>query len=53
MWHTGSTMGFRTVIERFTGDKLSIIILCNRTDLDPEALSLKTADVYLGLKQKE
>ncbi|HLZ51082.1 MAG TPA: serine hydrolase domain-containing protein [Candidatus Acidoferrum sp.] len=53
MWHTGSTMGFRTVIERFTGDKLSIIILCNRTDVDPEALALKTADVYLGLKQKE
>ncbi len=53
MWHTGSTMGFRTVIERFTRDKLSIIILCNRTDVDPEALALKTADVYLGLKQKE
>jgi CubicO group peptidase (beta-lactamase class C family) len=53
MWHTGSTLGFRTVIERFTGDKLSIIILCNRTDVDPEALALKTADVYLGLKQKE
>jgi CubicO group peptidase (beta-lactamase class C family) len=53
MWHTGSTMGFRTVIERFTSDKLSIIILCNRTDVDPEALALKTADVYLDLKQKE
>jgi CubicO group peptidase (beta-lactamase class C family) len=53
MWHTGSTLGFRTVIERFTGDKLSIIILCNRTDVDPEALALKTADVYLGLKQKK
>lgn len=48
MWHTGSTMGFRTVIERFTdGDGLTIIILCNRTDLDPEALALKAAEVYL------
>jgi len=50
MWHTGSTMGFRTVIERFTADNLTIIILANRTDLDPEALALKTADFYLNLK---
>jgi CubicO group peptidase (beta-lactamase class C family) len=50
MWHTGSTSGFRTVIERFTADSLTIIILSNRTDLDPEALALKTADVYLASK---
>lgn len=53
MWHTGSTMGFRTVIERFTADNLTVIILCNRTDLDPEALALKTAELYLNLKPKE
>jgi CubicO group peptidase (beta-lactamase class C family) len=53
MWHTGSTMGFRTVIERFTADNLTVIILCNRTDLDPEALALKTAELYLNLKSKE
>jgi CubicO group peptidase (beta-lactamase class C family) len=53
MWHTGSTMGFRTVIERFNDDQLTIIILCNRTDLDPEALAVKTADLYLNLKPKE
>jgi CubicO group peptidase (beta-lactamase class C family) len=53
MWHTGSTMGFRTVIERFTANNLTVIILCNRTDLDPEALALKTADLYLNLKPKE
>jgi CubicO group peptidase (beta-lactamase class C family) len=50
MWHTGSTQGFRTVIERFTADKLAIIVLANRTDLDPEALSLKVADLYLTPK---
>ena len=44
MWHTGSTMGFRTVIERFLDDNLTIIILSNRTDLDPEKLSLQVAD---------
>jgi CubicO group peptidase (beta-lactamase class C family) len=45
IWHTGSTMGFRTVIERFTEhDELTVIILCNRTDLDAEKLALS---VYL------
>lgn len=43
MWHTGGTVGFRTVIERFTKDKLTIIVLCNRTDLDPEKLALQAA----------
>jgi len=46
MWHTGSTMGFRTVIERFTeADDLTVIILCNRTDLEPERLALQIADI--------
>ncbi len=53
MWHTGSTMGFRTVIERFTTKQLTIIILCNRTDLDPERLAGHTADLYLNLYPKE
>jgi CubicO group peptidase (beta-lactamase class C family) len=47
MWHTGSTMGFRTVIERFTeADGLTIIILCNRTDLDSEKLALEFVNYY-------
>jgi CubicO group peptidase (beta-lactamase class C family) len=46
MWHTGSTMGFRTVIERFTRDKLTIVVLCNRTDLDPEKLALLSLAQY-------
>jgi len=51
MWHTGSTMGFRTVIERFTaGDGLTVIILSNRTDLDPEKLSLQVADIISSSK---
>jgi CubicO group peptidase (beta-lactamase class C family) len=51
MWHTGSTMGFRTVIERFLGENLTIIILSNRTDLDPEKLSLHAADLFLPAKR--
>jgi CubicO group peptidase (beta-lactamase class C family) len=43
MWHTGETMGFRTVIERLTADRLTIVVLCNRTDLDPEKLALQVA----------
>lgn len=51
MWHTGSTMGFRTVIERFTeGDGLTVTILCNRTDLEPEKLALQIASYYPPLK---
>ncbi len=44
-------MGFRTVIERFTdGDGLTAIILCNRTDLEPEKLALQVADLFLSSK---
>jgi CubicO group peptidase (beta-lactamase class C family) len=51
MWHTGSTMGFRTVIERFTeGHRLTVIILSNRTDLEPEKLALQVADIFFPAK---
>jgi CubicO group peptidase (beta-lactamase class C family) len=50
MWHTGNTTGFRTVVERFFGENLTIIVLCNRTDLDPEKLSLQVADLFLSAK---
>ncbi len=38
-WHTGSTSGFRTVIERFPDTGLTIVILLNRTDLDAAQLA--------------
>ena len=51
MWHTGTTMGFRTVIELFTdGDGLTVITLCNRTDLEPEKLALQVADIFVSTK---
>jgi len=43
MWHTGSTMGFRTVIERFGEEGLTIVVLCNRMDLNAEGLALRVA----------
>ena len=47
MWHFGETVGFRTAIQRFVDDKLTIIVLCNRADVSAEALALKVADLYL------
>ena len=48
MYHTGSTRGFRTVIERFTKNGLTIVVLCNRMDLEPEALAEKSAALVLS-----
>jgi len=48
IWHYGETMGFRTAIQRFLNDKLTVIVLCNRTDLNPSALALQIADLYLA-----
>jgi CubicO group peptidase (beta-lactamase class C family) len=48
MWHYGETVGFRTAVERFTADGITVIVLCNRTDLDAAALALKTAEIYLS-----
>lgn len=50
MWHDGETIGFRTTIQRFPDDNLTIIVLANRTDINPEELSLKVADLYLAAK---
>jgi CubicO group peptidase (beta-lactamase class C family) len=47
MWHYGETIGFRTAIQRFIGDGLTIVVLCNRADVDAIELSLKVADIYL------
>jgi CubicO group peptidase (beta-lactamase class C family) len=46
-YHDGGTMGFRTTIQRFIDDHLAIVVLCNRTDLNPDELSLKVADILL------
>jgi CubicO group peptidase (beta-lactamase class C family) len=47
MWHYGETIGFRTAIQRFMDEKLTIIVLCNRADLEARDLALKIADLYL------
>ena len=48
MWHYGETVGFRTTIQRFVVDRLTIIVLCNRDDVVPANLALKVADLFLS-----
>jgi CubicO group peptidase (beta-lactamase class C family) len=48
MWHYGETVGFRTTIQRFVDDKLTIIVLCNRDDVVPANLALRVADLFLS-----
>jgi len=48
MWHSGSTMGFRTIIQRFPNDDLTIVILANRSDFDTKAASDRIAGIVLA-----
>jgi CubicO group peptidase (beta-lactamase class C family) len=45
MWHYGSTRGFSTAIERFTAERRTVVVLCNRTDLDANRLALQVAEM--------
>ena len=53
MWHYGETMGFRSSIQRFPADGLTVIVLCNRADFDAPELALKIADLYLAPAQAQ
>ena len=61
MWHYGETMGFHSYIVRFTKNPaakqapnavddplagITIIVLCNRTDISPESLALRIANLF-------
>jgi CubicO group peptidase (beta-lactamase class C family) len=48
MWHYGETVGFRTAIERFPDDALTVIVLCNRNDMVAQDLALEIADLFLN-----
>ena len=47
MWHYGETVGFKSSIQRFTDDKLTVIVLTNRSDVDAIKLATEVADLYL------
>jgi CubicO group peptidase (beta-lactamase class C family) len=44
-YHDGESIGFRTTIQRFADENLTIIILCNRDDLSPQGLAEQVADL--------
>ncbi len=46
MWHSGSTRGFSTAIERFQAEKLTVVVLANRTDREASQLALRVADLF-------
>jgi len=46
MWHSGSTRGFSTAIERFPAENLTVVVLSNRTDLDAPKLALRVANAF-------
>lgn len=48
MYHNGETIGFRSTIQRFPDDDLTVIVLANRVDLDLEQLALQAADMFLS-----
>ena len=50
--HDGETVGFRTTIQRFPDDKLTVIVLANRSDVNAPTLALKVADLYLDQKAR-
>ena len=47
-WHYGETVGFRTAIERFPDDRLTVIVLANRAEVDAPAMADSVAGLYFG-----
>jgi CubicO group peptidase (beta-lactamase class C family) len=47
-WHEGGTVGFRTAIERFPDDRLTVIVLANRAKVDAPAMAESVAELYIG-----
>jgi CubicO group peptidase (beta-lactamase class C family) len=47
MWHYGETVGFRSSIQRFPKDQLTVIVLSNRSDANAIELATQIADLFL------
>ena len=45
--HYGETVGFRTAIQRFPDDGLTVIVIANRSEVDAPALAQSVAGLYL------
>ena len=47
VWHTGSSWGFRSVIQRFENADLAIAIACNDDNAFPQLIAYQIADFWL------
>jgi CubicO group peptidase (beta-lactamase class C family) len=47
LWHTGSTSGFRNVIQRYPDARFTVIILTNRAEPEVAPLADKLTDLFL------
>ncbi|MGZ8848507.1 MAG: serine hydrolase, partial [Pyrinomonadaceae bacterium] len=45
--HGGTLPGFRAEIARFMDDKLTVIVLTNSNNADPDSMALDVADLYI------
>ncbi|WP_138475283.1 serine hydrolase domain-containing protein [Dyadobacter bucti] len=50
--HTGGWAGYRTIIRNYPNEKISVIILSNSSDFNPDAYASQVADQFLGKKLK-
>lgn len=46
--HTGSTIGFRTVVQRYPDEGLTVVVLINRANANPSQIAERVADLYLN-----
>ncbi len=46
--HGGSWQGFKTHISRYVDDKLTVVVLINQGDADPEPITDRVAEMYLS-----
>ena len=53
MWHHGETTGFRTVMQRFPDDALTVVVLANRDDIEVRELALDIARPYQGMSAEQ
>jgi CubicO group peptidase (beta-lactamase class C family) len=47
LWHSGETIGFRNVIVRYPKRRLTVVLLSNRDDPEPNPTALAIARLFL------
>ena len=48
LWHSGETIGFRNVIVRYPGRRLTVAVLSNRNDPEPHAMARAIARPFMS-----